>query len=96
MTSINLLTPGTMVSQKNSLVKVWSLHGPLNMRTLPGHQKGVRTLAINEMYLVTAGFDQAVLVWKWSTGRKVASFRAHSEVVSIFAIIVDTIYDHQY
>ncbi|KAI1296083.1 hypothetical protein EDD11_007592 [Mortierella claussenii] len=65
------------------LVKVWSLHGPLNMQTLTGHQKGVRALAINEVYLVTAGFDQTVLVWEWSTGRKVASFRAHNEVCDV-------------
>lgn len=52
------------------------------MYTLTGHQKGVRALAINESYLVSAGFDQTVLVWNWATGRKVASFRAHNEVVS--------------
>lgn len=53
------------------------------MYTLTGHQKGVRALAINESYLVTAGFDQTVLVWNWATGRKVASFRAHNEVVCL-------------
>ncbi|KAF9433926.1 hypothetical protein BGZ76_008798 [Entomortierella beljakovae] len=63
------------------LVKIWSLHGPLNMHTLSGHQKGVRAIAINEIYLVTAGFDQTVLVWNWMTGQKVASFRAHNEVI---------------
>ena len=66
-----------------SLVKIWSLHGALNMHTLTGHQKGVRALAINDRYLATAGFDQTVLVWNWSSGRKVASFRAHNEVVRI-------------
>ncbi|KAI8605473.1 hypothetical protein EDD21DRAFT_440324 [Dissophora ornata] len=50
------------------LVKVWSLHGPLNMKTLTGHQKGVRALAINAAYLATAGFDQTVHVWNWSAG----------------------------
>ncbi len=51
------------------------------MQTLTGHQKGVRALAISDRYLATAGFDQTVLVWNWSSGRKVASFRAHNEVV---------------
>ncbi|KAG0278726.1 hypothetical protein BGZ95_003315 [Linnemannia exigua] len=74
------------------LVKVWSLHGPLNMFTLTGHQKGVRALAINESYLVTAGFDQTVLVWNWSTGRKVASFRAHSEVILGVHLMKNTVY----
>lgn len=53
------------------------------MYTLTGHQKGVRAMVINENYLVTAGFDQTVLVWNWVTGRKVASFRAHNEVVCL-------------
>ncbi|KAG0372648.1 hypothetical protein BGX24_012758 [Mortierella sp. AD032] len=74
------------------LVKVWSLHGPLNMFTLTGHQKGVRALAINESYLVTAGFDQTVLVWNWSTGRKVASFRAHSEMILGVHLMKNTVY----
>ncbi|KAF9934986.1 hypothetical protein FBU30_009409 [Linnemannia zychae] len=74
------------------LVKVWSLHGPLNMYTLTGHQKGVRALAINENYLVTAGFDQTVLVWNWSTGRKVASFRAHNEVILGVHLLKNTVY----
>ncbi|KAF9296960.1 hypothetical protein BGZ88_011522 [Linnemannia elongata] len=74
------------------LVKVWSLHGPLNMYTLTGHQKGVRALAINESYLVTAGFDQTVLVWNWATGRKVASFRAHNEVILSVHLTKTTVY----
>ncbi|KAG0305345.1 hypothetical protein BGZ97_001139 [Linnemannia gamsii] len=74
------------------LVKVWSLHGPLNMHTLTGHQKGVRALAINESYLVTAGFDQTVLVWNWATGRKVASFRAHNEVILGVHLSKNTVY----
>ncbi|KAF9127770.1 hypothetical protein BGW39_005630 [Mortierella sp. 14UC] len=74
------------------LVKVWSLHGPLNMYTLTGHQKGVRALAINESYLVTAGFDQTVLVWNWSTGRKIASFRAHNEVILGVHLLKNTVY----
>ncbi|KAF9197107.1 hypothetical protein BGZ50_000057 [Haplosporangium sp. Z 11] len=63
------------------LVKVWSLQGPLNMHILSGHQKGVRAMAINDKYLVTAGFDQTVLVWSWLDRRKVASFRAHNEAI---------------
>ncbi|KAG0265013.1 hypothetical protein BG011_005580 [Mortierella polycephala] len=63
------------------LVKVWSLQGPLKMQTLSGHQKGVRAMAINDKYLVTAGFDQTVLVWSWLDGRRVASFRAHNEAI---------------
>ncbi|KAF8985535.1 hypothetical protein BGZ46_003824 [Entomortierella lignicola] len=74
------------------LVKVWSLHGPLNMHTLTGHQKGVRALAINEAYLVTAGFDQTVLVWDWSTGRKIANFRAHNEVILGVHLSNNTVY----
>ncbi|KAG9070628.1 hypothetical protein KI688_008166 [Linnemannia hyalina] len=74
------------------LVKVWSLHGPLNMYTLTGHQKGVRALAINESYLVTAGFDQTVLVWNWAIGRKVASFRAHNEVILSVHLTKNTVY----
>ncbi|KAF9100132.1 hypothetical protein BGX29_006772 [Mortierella sp. GBA35] len=74
------------------LVKVWSLHGPLNMYTLTGHQKGVRALAINESYLVTAGFDQTVLVWNWSTGRRVASFRAHNEVILGVHLMKNTVF----
>ncbi|GJJ69671.1 hypothetical protein EMPS_02019 [Entomortierella parvispora] len=65
------------------VVKVWSLHGPLNMQSLTGHQKGVRAIAINETYLITAGHDQTVVGWHWASGRKVASFRAHNEVVRV-------------
>ncbi|KAF9291322.1 hypothetical protein BGZ68_004410 [Mortierella alpina] len=74
------------------LVKIWALHGALNMQTLTGHQKGVRTLAINDRYLATAGFDQTVLVWNWSSGRKVASFRAHNEVILSVHLVRNTVY----
>ncbi|KAF9396306.1 hypothetical protein CPC16_003274 [Podila verticillata] len=74
------------------LLKVWSLHGPLNMHTLTGHQKGVRALAISDRYLVTAGFDQTVLVWNWNTGRRIASFRAHNEVILSVHLIKNTVY----
>ncbi|KAF9964845.1 hypothetical protein BGZ70_005838, partial [Mortierella alpina] len=74
------------------LVKIWSLHGALNMHTLTGHQKGVRALSINDRYLATAGFDQTVLVWNWSSGRKVASFRAHNEVILGVHLVKNTVY----
>ncbi|KAG0029567.1 hypothetical protein BGZ81_003629 [Podila clonocystis] len=74
------------------LLKVWSLHGPVNMHTLTGHQKGVRALAISDRYLVTAGFDQTVLVWNWNTGRKIASFRAHNEVILSVHLTKNTVY----
>ncbi|KAF9175635.1 hypothetical protein BGX21_006974 [Mortierella sp. AD011] len=74
------------------LIKIWSLHGRLNMHTLTGHQKGVRAIAINENYLVTVGFDQTVLVWNWSTGRRVASFRAHNDVILGVHLSNNTVY----
>ncbi|KAG0317861.1 hypothetical protein BGZ99_006053 [Dissophora globulifera] len=74
------------------LVKVWSMQGPLNMMTLTGHQKGVRALAINETFLVTAGYDQTVLVWIWSTGRKIATFRGHNEAILDLHLRQNTLY----
>ncbi|KAG0262310.1 hypothetical protein DFQ27_002439 [Actinomortierella ambigua] len=43
------------------VVKIWPIHGTQCMHTLIGHQKGVRALAMNERFLVTAGFDQTIL-----------------------------------
>ncbi|KAF9915215.1 hypothetical protein BX616_006643 [Lobosporangium transversale] len=74
------------------LVKLWPLHGPSNPTTLMGHQKGVRATAINETYLVTAGFDRTVLVWNWSTRQRVACFRAHNDMILSIHLSKRTVY----
>jgi len=44
------------------------------LNTLSGHNKGIRTLAMNSQYLVSGGYDKALVVWNWREGTRIVKF----------------------
>ncbi|KAL7419628.1 E1 ubiquitin-activating protein [Cryptotrichosporon argae] len=48
--------------------------------TLSGHLHGIRAVAINENWLVSAGADKAIVVWDWRTGQKIVRFGQQTNI----------------
>ncbi|TIB81204.1 hypothetical protein E3Q22_01307 [Wallemia mellicola] len=59
---------------------------PLQM--LQGHNRGIRAVACNDEFLVSAGQDKALVVWNWRTGDRIARFGQQTNV-SIGVQLID-------
>lgn len=44
------------------------------LQQLQGHLYGIKAIALGSTYLVSAGADKALVVWKWRTAEKVVRF----------------------
>ncbi|OCF37122.1 hypothetical protein I316_01027 [Kwoniella heveanensis BCC8398] len=66
--------------------EVWGL-----VHTLSGHLHGIRAVALNEHYLVSAGADKALVVWSWRTGEKIVRFGQQTNICIGIQLIHDYI-----
>nr|XP_018264697.1 uncharacterized protein I303_02874 [Kwoniella dejecticola CBS 10117]OBR86855.1 hypothetical protein I303_02874 [Kwoniella dejecticola CBS 10117] len=57
--------------------------------TLSGHLHGIRAVAINENYLVSAGADKALVVWSWRTGEKIVRLGQQTNICVGIQLIHD-------
>ncbi|PLW52530.1 hypothetical protein PCANC_07714 [Puccinia coronata f. sp. avenae] len=66
---------GVIAAGGNDVGRVFliSMNGAL-LSTLSGHNKGIRTLAMNSQYLVSGGYDKALVVWNWREGTRIVKF----------------------
>ncbi|KAH9465483.1 hypothetical protein Pst134EA_013364 [Puccinia striiformis f. sp. tritici] len=66
---------GVIAAGGNDVGRVFliSMNGSI-LSTLSGHNKGIRTLAINSQYLVSGGYDKALVVWNWREGTRIVKF----------------------
>lgn len=66
---------GVIAAGGNDVGRVFliSMNGSL-LNTLSGHNKGIRTLAMNSQYLVSGGYDKALVVWNWREGTRIVKF----------------------
>ncbi|CAH7682282.1 WD40-repeat-containing domain protein [Phakopsora pachyrhizi] len=66
---------GVIAAGGNDIGRVFliSMSGNI-LSTLSGHNKGIRTLAMNSEYLVTGGYDKALVVWNWKQGTRIVKF----------------------
>ncbi|KAA1071652.1 hypothetical protein PGT21_014266 [Puccinia graminis f. sp. tritici] len=66
---------GVIAAGGNDVGRVFliSMNGSL-LSTLSGHNKGIRTLAMNSQYLVSGGYDKALVVWNWREGTRIVKF----------------------
>ncbi|ORX33682.1 WD40-repeat-containing domain protein [Kockovaella imperatae] len=60
-------------------------------RTLSGHLHGIRAVAINHRWLVSAGADKALVVWDWRTGEKVTKFGQQTNICAGIHLLEDYI-----
>jgi pyrimidine and pyridine-specific 5'-nucleotidase len=60
--------------------QVWSSVTWQPLQTLSGHLHGIRAVALDGTYLVSAGADKALVVWAWRTGAKVIKFGQQTSV----------------
>ncbi|WWD16533.1 hypothetical protein CI109_100960 [Kwoniella shandongensis] len=61
------------------------------IHTLSGHLHGIRAVAINKQYLVSAGADKALVVWSWQTGEKIVRFGQQTNICIGIQLIHDSI-----
>ncbi|WAQ86677.1 hypothetical protein PtA15_7A405 [Puccinia triticina] len=66
---------GVIAAGGNDVGRVFliSMTGTI-LSTLSGHNKGIRTLAMNSQYLVSGGYDKALVVWNWREGTRIVKF----------------------
>ncbi|WWC87868.1 uncharacterized protein L201_002766 [Kwoniella dendrophila CBS 6074] len=74
-------------------VQVWKRQGEewQLFDTLAGHLHGIRAVAINENYLVSAGADKALVVWSWRTGEKIVRFGQQTNICVGIHLVQDYI-----
>ncbi|WVF68610.1 hypothetical protein IAT40_003380 [Kwoniella sp. CBS 6097] len=61
------------------------------VHTLSGHLHGIRAVALNENYLVSAGADKALVGWSWKTGEKIVRFGQQTNICVGIQLIHDYI-----
>jgi pyrimidine and pyridine-specific 5'-nucleotidase len=57
---------------------------------LSGHNKGLKAVAINSRYVVSAGMDKALVVWDWRDGGKKLVRFGQQTNVNIGIALVDS------
>ncbi|WVQ83632.1 hypothetical protein IAT38_005773 [Cryptococcus sp. DSM 104549] len=76
-------------------VQVWRRKGAGEewgvVHTLSGHLHGIRAVAINDTYLVSAGADKALVVWSWHTGEKIVRFGQQTNICVGIQLVGDWI-----
>ncbi|TIA93154.1 hypothetical protein E3P99_00242 [Wallemia hederae] len=70
-------------------VCLWSTLTNQQLQMLQGHNKGIRAVACNDEFLVSAGQDKALVVWNWRNGNRIARFGQQTNV-SIGVQLIDT------
>jgi eukaryotic-like serine/threonine-protein kinase len=74
-------------------VKIWDVQTGKELRTLPGHNGDVYTVAFsptdNGRWIASGGEDSTVKIWDSRTGEEVLTFRGHTGLVSTLAFSRD-------
>lgn len=60
------------------------------LATLQGHNKGIKSVAVSDHYIVSAGMDKALVVWDLETGKKMVRFGQQTNLSLGFSL-----FDHQ-
>ncbi|RXK40396.1 hypothetical protein M231_02229 [Tremella mesenterica] len=61
------------------------------VQTLSGHLHGIRAVAVNEKWMVSAGADKALVVWDWRTGEKIVRFGQQTNICIGIQLVHDYI-----
>lgn len=73
-----------MTGSYDKTVKIWNTDTGELIRTLTGHEMGVKSLAFDDQKLITGGLDATIKVWNWRTGECISSYPGHREgVISV-------------
>lgn len=86
---------GVVAAGGNDVGRVFliSMNGVL-LSTLSGHNKGIRTLAMNSQYLVSGGYDKALVVWNWREGTRIVKFGQQTNpcaAISLFGSLFSSV-----
>lgn len=73
-----------MTGSYDKTVKIWNTDTGELIRTLTGHEMGVKSLVFDDQKLITGGLDATIKVWNWRTGECISSYPGHREgVISV-------------
>lgn len=59
------------------------------LATLQGHNKGIKSVAISDKYIVSAGMDKALVVWSLETGKKIVRFGSQTNLSLVGGGVLD-------
>lgn len=67
-------------SAKDNAIKIWNVKNGSLVRTLQGHQGGVRSVTFSPdgQYLISSGMDRTVKVWRVADGSHVRTFQGEA------------------
>lgn len=94
VTSVAISPDGAQVAVANARfneIQIWTWQQPAVVRTLQGHTRGVRALAISAdgRFLASASTDQSVRLWNLQDGTYLRTFGAHRMVASSVVLSKD-------
>lgn len=69
----NILATGSY----DATIKIWDLETGQELRTLRGHNAGIRCLQFDETKLISGSLDRTIKVWNWRTGECVSTYSGH-------------------
>ena len=62
----------------DSTIKIWDVETAKEIRTLRGHQSGIRCLQFDDTKLISGSIDADIKVWNWRTGACISTYHGHA------------------
>jgi F-box/WD-40 domain protein MET30 len=69
----NILATGSY----DTTIKIWDTETGKELRTLRGHQSGIRCLQFDDTKLISGSLDGSIKVWNWRTGECISTYTGH-------------------
>ncbi|EIW67100.1 hypothetical protein TREMEDRAFT_45509 [Tremella mesenterica DSM 1558] len=73
--------PVLITGSYDRTARVWNLSTGEEVRVLRGHERAIRSLQFDQMFLFTGSMDGIVKVWNWRAGECIRTFNCHSDAV---------------
>jgi len=65
----------------DTTIKIWDIETGDLIRTLDGHESGVRTMKFDDQKLISGSMDGVIKVWNHHTGECISTLRSHTRAV---------------
>ena len=68
----------------NETLKIWDLKTYQEIRTLSGHEGGIKSVAVSAdtKHIISGGEDMIVRLWCFHTGKLLSYFEGHSDDIT--------------
>lgn len=73
--------PVLITGSYDRTARVWNLATGEEVRVMRGHERAIRCLQFDQMFLFTGSMDGIVKVWNWRAGECIRTFECHTDSV---------------